>query len=177
MGLYDFKKNPRNPKRLKEYLFIASISIIASAFGILHDFVTFSISREYFTIAKRLGDGIKFSPDIVKLAVSATYWVGIVVGVVFVILNNPKDSVPQLRYSKLYRKLGIILGAIITSSTVGFVVSYVASPYFSIGGESFLKDPQAFEQVAFIHWGSYIGALIGLLISAYKIFQLRRKLA
>ena len=93
MGIVDVVRNPRDPKRAKEYLFIASVTFIASVYGVFRDYITFSISREYFVIAQDLGTEISFNPDIVVHAIRSTYWVGILIGVVFSFTNNPNQNI------------------------------------------------------------------------------------
>lgn len=176
-GTYDLFKNPKNPKRAKEYGFLASTTLFSVVFAIIHDFITFSISSEYFYIAKGLGRNIEFYPDIIWLAVKASYWAGIIVGLIFLVANNPKDKMMQLEYKILCRKLLYPLFFGLGLAVLGYFISFFAFPFFSIGAEELLEFPQNFEQVAFIHWGTYIGVLIGSIYGAIHILKVRKSLS
>ena len=175
LGIRDYLKNKEDPKRAKEYLFITGCSIASIIYAIIHDCITFSISFEYFAIAKELGNDVKLFPDVVLLATKASYWVGIIVGLVLVIANNPFKNYRQLTYTELSKQLPFPL---LTAVVFGFLAYYIpdlTEPLFSKGGEGILTDSNSFERVAFIHWGTYIGGLLGLIIAAAKVI-LRRKI-
>lgn len=174
MGIRDYLKNPQDPKRAKEYLFITLTTILAICFAILHDFITFNISKEYFSIAKELGDTVKFYPDILVLAITASYWVGIIIGVVFVVSNNPSKTLPQISYGNLAKVSFIPFTTAILTACLAFALSKIIAPIFSKNGIHIIYDPAAFESVAFIHWGTYIGALLGLIVSVFIIRKKRK---
>jgi len=61
MALLDYLQHPKNPTRLKEYAFLVYAMLVAVAYGILHDHVTATISREYFLRWKGLADDPRLS--------------------------------------------------------------------------------------------------------------------
>lgn len=174
-GLIDYIRNPSNPKRAKEYLFFASVSLLTVLFAIFHDFFTFNISQEYFEIGKGLGKGVIFFPNVLILAFKGSYWVGLVIGALFLIINNPSKIWPQLSYQNLYKLLLWPLLFSIGSAVIAYMLSFYFYPTFTKGAEKLLIAPKDFEHVLFIHYGTYIGALIGTLLSLYKIRTLRKE--
>lgn len=176
LGVRDWIKNKENPKRAKEYLFVLSLSILSMVFALLHDFITYNLSSEYFIFAKDLGENLSYFPDIVLLAVSASYSVGIVIGIMFLIANNPYKEYKQLNYHELYRYLKYPFISAIVTAIIAFFISGFAFPYFSKFGLGILKYPKNFEAVAFIHWGTYIGGALGGIFATFKIIMKRRLL-
>lgn len=173
-GLYDWVKNPQNPTRVREYGFLASCALISVIFAIFHDLITFNISYEYFEIAKDLGKDLKFFPKVVILAAKASYWVGLIVGIILVIANNPRKRLEPLPYKTLYRYLVYPFVSAITMALLGVLTAYSVFPYFTAnGGEQVLKYPMRFEIVAFIHWGTYIGGAIGAVVGGVQILKNR----
>ncbi len=173
LGVRDYLKNREDPKRAKEYLFIAGCSIASIVYAIIHDCITFSISIEYFAIAKDLGEDVKLFPDVVLLATKASYWVGIIVGLVLVVANNPFKNYKQLTYTELAKQIPLPLMAALIFGFLAYFIPDLTEPVFSKGGEEILKDPENFERVAFIHWGTYIGGLLGLVVTALKVLRKR----
>ncbi|HHH27511.1 MAG TPA: hypothetical protein ENK57_04055, partial [Polyangiaceae bacterium] len=57
LGVRDLLKNPQNPSRLKEYLFLFSVTAAVMSYGLAHDLLTFSISPSYFSAVKGLPRG------------------------------------------------------------------------------------------------------------------------
>lgn len=173
-GILDLAKNKENPKRAKEYGFLLSLAVLSTIFAIIHDFITFNISYEYFQIAKDLGPGIKFYPEVIYLAIKASYWFGIIIGVMFLLANNPIKHKIQLKYKELYKKLIYpFICAILFALFVGSM-SPIFPDYFSRGGEEFINDLTNYNRVAYIHWGTYIGGFLGSLFGVWKILKLRK---
>lgn len=175
LGIVDYIKNPKNPTKVKEYLFMFSVSILATIYAVIHDLITFTISKEYFVYGKNLGAEVVYFPDVFILAIKASYWLGIIIGIGYLVVNNPNKKYEQLNYYILYQNLiHPLLGAIIFA-LIGYLLSYIIHPYFTLGAEKILREPQRFESVAFIHWGTYLGTIGGTIYGAYKIKKMRLK--
>lgn len=171
-AIIDLIKNPQNPVRAKEYGFFASTCLLASLFAILHDLVTFNISKEYFEIGKGLGNIQYFFPSVATLAIKGSYWVGIVVGISFLVINNPSLKYPQLSYKKLYRILLTPFYFSIIFSCIGYFSSFAFFPTITTNMSS-IKEPKLFENVLFMHYGTYLGALVGTIVGMFQIQILR----
>ena len=81
LGIYDYIKNPQNPKRAKEYLFLLSTILISILYAIINDIFTITISREYFIFWKGIPDDAKFIWRVFKYAVQGSYGVGLILGI------------------------------------------------------------------------------------------------
>jgi hypothetical protein len=177
LGIIDYKKNPQSPTKVKEYLFLFSIVGIAMLYGIIHDFITYHISPEYFIMGKGIEsakDGFNF--DVVQLAMMALWSVGLIIGVIFLIANNPYKKIPQLKYSILYR---LSLYPVVIS----FLFAVLTGVFFYFFGLDFsdwlvdlefISEKKQFMTTWGIHTGSYLGGIIGLAIAVIRIAILRK---
>ena len=105
LGVVDCLRHPDNPTRAKEYLFLFSCAGIAMAYGVVHDYLTWHISPEYFVWGKGIESAAdSYSSEVVLLALKATWTAGLVVGAAFLVANNPRKGRPQLPYPTLYRQ-------------------------------------------------------------------------
>ncbi|MCP4602086.1 MAG: hypothetical protein GY847_16480 [Proteobacteria bacterium] len=181
LALIDVIKNPRNPRRLKEYAFLFSVTALAIGYGVIHDLVTYNICSEYFTI----GYGLKsaadsFYPEVALLAVKASWSAGLLIGLVILIANNPHKQLPQLDYNSLARYLaGPLTCSIVLAVTFGLVANLL-SPIIANQLELSvlrLHNEAGFLTVWGIHIGTYFGGLVGLILSAVLIRKARRTLS
>jgi hypothetical protein len=178
VGIIDYKKNPRNPGRAKEYLFLFSMVIIAMLYGIIHDFITYYISPDYFVLGKGIEsakDG--FNIDVVKLAMMALWWVGLLIAVIFLIANNSRKHTPQLRYPTLYRLT-------IYPLSISIVFAVLIGSFFYLYGLRFndwlpelasMTAQRRFMTTWGVHIGSYLGGLVGLVVAVIRIVALRKR--
>ena len=150
-------------------------SIIAGLYGIFHDQITFAISNEYFSKLKYQQFGYLNFVDSDRLKVSmigflATWWVGLFLGWFLARWFLPHNSYSSAR-SKIFKSF------IITFIT-SIVLATASGVYVFLFGKSFnylswaqiiktynIENSWAFVGVAYIHNASYLGALLGLLIS------------
>lgn len=156
-GIRDWKTNPKNPLRAKEYLFLLGATSLAIVFGIVHDAITSRISQEYFIVGKGLNPGPEFNISVLKLAVKASYSPGLIIGMSYLALNNPSPTRPKVTYLTLFKLLSApILGAILCA-VLGFFVLW----------SSLHTDRSvsiAFVKVHSIHIGTYIGGALGWIV-------------
>jgi len=69
LALVDLYKNPKNPRRVKEYGFLFAVTGLTMVYGLLVDTVTYSVSREYFFVGKGLESArAGFFPDVALMA-------------------------------------------------------------------------------------------------------------
>ena len=179
LALIDYKKNPANPTRIKEYAFLFSVAILVMAYGLLHDFITYSISKEYFIFAKGI-DSAKsgFSLDVIKLALMATWTAGLIVGVTFLFANNPGSQKKQLKYGLLFKLLSIPLVFSVTFAAIFGIIYSANWQFFAKSGHFdditlICSSPGNFMAVWGIHTGSYLGALLGLIVAVIIIIKLK----
>jgi hypothetical protein len=173
LGVIDVVRNPQNPKRLKEYAFLFGVTAIVMLFGLVHDAVTFSLSPDYFRVIKGIRSG-SFFPDVAQLALAASWTVGLVIGLAFLVANNPSERWPQLPYRRLARHLlwpAVMapLLAVFMAVATRLAPEWVAERL----GSSALRADVATVWVA--HIGTYVGAVSGLVAGVVQITRERRR--
>lgn len=169
----DYWRRGSEAQRYREYGFICIAGVLGGLVGFANDYVTCSISPDYFTLGKGLeaGDGLRWRAAAYGLKAGLT--AGIIGGAVcmFVRPANPPFSLEQMR--AWLKALWIpVAGAIL----LGLVLPIVAAGWdplrLSASLESLLNGEQIdrFRRVWWIHLGLYAGLAIGL-----AVMILRRK--
>jgi len=150
-------------------------SLVAGLYGILHDQVTFTISNEYFTKLKYQQFHYLSFDGSDRLRVSvigffATFWAGLLFGWFLARWFLPNCSLSVAR-GKIFKA-----SIIIFSTSILFAIAAGAYGLFSgatadhsswshIFNTYCIENTQSFVNVAYIHNSSYLGALVGLLIT------------
>jgi hypothetical protein len=179
MGLWDYYRHRENPKRLKEYIFLFSITLAAMAYGIVHDAVTYTISPAYYVIGKGLhlaADG--FNRDVVYLAMKATWTAGLIGGAAFLIANNPDKHGRQLKYGRLLRFAFIPFGASLCVEILLGALCYCFADTINVKlPENAFGQPvdARFIAVWGMHFGAYGGGIVGLIAALIIIIRTKRK--
>jgi len=188
LALYDLQQKGRESTRWREYLFLATCTAVAIAYGILNDQITSRISWEYFYYGKDLypilgpqtpPDPIGLSIQALKIGIEATWSVGLIIGAAMLIANNPSRRGPQLPYRRLIARLPKILLITLLGATVfGFAGSQFylndISPDFKNITATNLWRPHRFMTVYGIHLGGYIGGALAVIFSFTSIHHERR---
>lgn len=178
MGIIDWRRHPENPRRAKEYLFLLSVTGLTVTYGIFHDWITSTISPEYFVLGKGISrTAPHWQLQVSWLAVKATYWVGLLVGATLLILNNPRPGRLQLNYPQLFKTTTVCLGAAILAAPIFGLIFYLNYKRMLGAEAAVLVHPDLFALVWGIHNGSYIGGLIGTIAAGFIVRQKRKKLA
>lgn len=154
-------------------------ALIAGAYGILHDQITYAISPEYFTRFKfdqfsyadfGLGDRV----FVVAIGFLATWWVGFLAGWFLWRLGVRADgSSPPT--SDIIRRFWLILICGLLSGITGYFYGRHKVSTESLGDwlpytESLgVVDPADFVTVGQIHNFGYLGALLGLIIAGILV--------
>src|SRR5437667_12773961 len=111
----DLYRNRARATRWREYLFLILCVVAAIIYGIVNDQITSRISWEYFYYAKELDAvlGPTIPPDeralhaqALLVGIKATWWLGLLIGAVMLIANNPRPGRAPPSYGKLTQLLG-----------------------------------------------------------------------
>jgi hypothetical protein len=159
-------------------------ALIAGGYGILHDQLTYSISPEYFTEFKAAQfPHVDFSrPGRVcaaQIGFMATWWVGFIAGWFLARLTVP--HLPGKVAARWCRQAFVLL--IVVAALAGLAGAGVGwwetrsswGPAGEIGewqdyAHSYgVRNVPAFIRAAYIHNGSYLGALLGLTGACFWI--------
>ncbi len=150
-------------------------AVFAGFYGVLHNQVTFAISNEYFLKIKYLqfdylifGDNHRLNISIIGFF--AACWAGLLHGWFLSRWFLPHGSI-LIAYQKIFRSSIIIfvtsiLSAIVSGSYAFFhraVIDY--SNWAQIVNLYDIENKSALVNVAYIHNGSYLGALLGMFIA------------
>lgn len=167
------------------------VPLIAGIYGIIHDQITYSISSEYFTNFKFIQFGISHdlreSERLASCLVGflATWWVGIPIALVSGGIGIRKLDIREFKQLKI-RSIIITFSVAVLFGILGYLFglmkfSNMADWPVNIGGRSAnsemqiamstIKDLPSFWVVGTIHNFSYLGGVIGLIVSV--IFQIR----
>lgn len=178
LGLIDWLKNPHDPRRLREYGFLLYGTVVATAYGIVHDQVTVTISPEYFVVFKSLRPGpggLRWAT--LKLSVLATYWVGLIIAAALLVANNPSAHLPQLEYGRLRRQAVLpLIAGVLGAGCGAMMLGGLASGRTVLSWTGYLPvHATSFLLVWGIHLGSYAGGALGALVAVVLVRAERRR--
>lgn len=154
-------------------------ALLAGAYGIMHDHITYSISPEYYTNLKfrqfqyadfSLGDRV----FVTCIGFLAAWWVGFIFAWFFsrrLIPNQPRSRA----YRKILTGFAIVFGCGLLAGLGAYLYGFWRGPeadYSSWQPQLVrykITDSWAFVRVASIHNATYLGAFVGFLIALYLI--------
>lgn len=155
--------------------FGAAGAMVAGAYGIVHDQITFTLGPEYFTRFKFDQFDYLDKAKPVRIVVGeigflATWWVGFFAG-----WFMGRVAVPHLAVAKAARLCAAAVGIMLTTAIAFAVVSAFLAP-MDISDSRIenwrpmmqmyaVTDEVAFIRVGYIHNASYLGGLIGLIVA------------
>jgi hypothetical protein len=148
---------------------------IAGVYGIIHDQITYSISHEYFTKFKftqfiYADFGINDRFFVGTIGFIATWWVGFFVGWFLGRRFVPGQSRHKARQKIFIGFIVVFVLSVTFAFSANIYVTFldsesVLSNWFYTLDHYGISTRHAFIRVAYIHNSSYLGALIGLLIT------------
>ena len=178
-AIHDVATHGREASRAKEYAFLLLTTFAAVIYGIVHDQITASISPEYFLVWKGLAtDPRPWRIAVTLVAVRSSWWAGLLAGVCFLVANNPtRSGRRRLGYGELGRLAAVPpVVALVTAAACGAV--NVVDP-LGVGARvrELVAKPRlaAFMFVWGVHFGSYVGALVGVAWATRRIVARRRE--
>jgi hypothetical protein len=150
-------------------------SLFGGLYGIVHDQLTYSISREYFTKLKfdqfsYLNFGFPERVLVGEIGFLATAGVGFIMGWFLARWFLPRLPYESARRAIYKAFIFIVLSGMIIA-LIAWLYGIAAEPSLNLNGWSYnlkylgISDGWAFVRVAYIHYGGYLGGLIGLIIS------------
>jgi hypothetical protein len=154
-------------------------ALLAGAYGVLHDQVTYSISHEYFTRLKfsqfqYANFGLPPRAFVAEIGFLATWWVGLAAGWFIARITVPGfPRAAAFRYS--LRGFLIVFAFAVAAAIVGYGFSLLHGPDYSawegLTSTLGILDLPRFVRVAYLHNAGYLGGLAGLVAA---IIYLRR---
>ena len=188
LAITDLVRNGSRATRWREYAFLLAATAFAMLYGTLNDAIAVRISWEYFYYGKGLSNqlGPIVPPEpatihraAVAVGLRATWTVGLLVGALLLIANNPRANRKQISYRKMLQLL-LLIGATAAIFAVigGLVGSYgwlnwTNAELKATWRENLFRPPR-FLAVYGINLGGYVGGALGTVI-AIGLMQRRRK--
>lgn len=188
LALVDLYRHGREATRWREYAFLLFTIAMAMAYGIINDQITSRISWEYYAYGKGLApvlgdhippDSLRLSWEAAKVGMQATWAVGLLVGVICLLANNPRRDRPRLSYPQLLARVPwMIMITAAIAALLGWVGCRGGLAGFSEDFREMMRldqfRPARFMAVYGIHLGGYIGGAVGTLVMVASIFRARR---
>jgi len=154
-------------------------AMIAGAYGVLHDQITYSISAEYFTKLKfkqfqYANFGLSDRIMVAEIGFLATWWVGFVGGWFLARRLIPNQN-RRLACRQIAIGFGVVFCFGVIFALLGFMYGLWRGPDADYSSwewafERFgIMDTWSFVRVAYIHNASYLGGLIGLIVALATI--------
>lgn len=156
-------------------------ALLAGGYGIFHDQVTFTISPEYFTEMKFeqfafANFGFPQRVFVAEIGFLATWWVGLLSGWLLARLAYSTWSALAAR-RQCWVGFSTIIITTFTAGLLGYVLGrgpLGANALWREAGISYgVKDLPAFLCVAAIHYASYFGGALGLVIALVRMWRAR----
>ena len=154
-------------------------ALLAGLYGVLHDQITYSIFPEYFTRLKftqfhYANFGLPPRVLVSEIGFLATWWVGFLAA--WFIARITVSGFPRAAaWQHSARGFLIIFAFAFPAAFVGYGFSFLHGSDYSawedLAASLGIRDLPSFVRVAYIHNGSYLGALVGLVAA---IIYLRR---
>jgi hypothetical protein len=170
--------------KLHSLSFILAVSAmgagVAGIYGVLHDQITYTLSPEYFSRLKfhqfaHANFGLHPRFFVAEIGFLATWWMGLLSGwFVARVIESAWSKGHRGRQVRI--AFSIILLSAILSGATGWGLAYGGAydrEYWTVACQLLrVEDVPAFVKVAYIHYGSYSGGLLGLIAA---IVHLKRK--
>jgi len=154
-------------------------ALIAGAYGILHDQITFTIGPEYFHNFKfhqfayaDFGFGDRIFASFIGFV--ATWWVGLIVGWILA-----RRCLPNQQRSTARKQICLGFAVVFATGFLAGVVGYLYgvwrgpdadySAWQSALAQYNVSDHWSFMRVGYIHNARYIGGLAGLLLTYFVV--------
>jgi len=180
LAVVDLRRNGQRATRWREYLLLLVAVATAVFYGVINDQLTCTISWEYFYYGKEIYKVVgpetppadwPFRWEVAKVGIMATWSVGLILGVILLVANNPIKNWPRLSYRTLLRCLITIVLISITFGIIGGLLGYQGfltnlSPDFQDMTRANVFRPKNFICTWGIHLGGYVGGIVGTITCA-----------
>jgi hypothetical protein len=168
-------------------LLLLATLVLCGLFGSLHDQISYTVSREYFTLFKFPQFGIDLGGNerlgAATVGFLATWWMGIPIGAT---LGTISLFAPEARtmLTETFRAFLVVTCVTLLASTIGLLWGYITFVWFSSPAPEGWFVPKGTEHLPLflcagnMHNAGYIGGVLGLLLEAIwlsrRVSQLRR---
>jgi hypothetical protein len=172
----DWRRQGERATRWREYSFLLVAGILGGLFGVGVDQLTSTISPEYFIFGKGIPNDAAFRVHVASLGFQAGFIMGIVVGGIYLLANNPRPQRISLSFVRLFRfAVAPLIAAILVAPISALVVGHSDPLNLAHEFREVLSPTEIghFRLVWGIHLGIYAGGTMGAALGVMQIRRLR----
>jgi hypothetical protein len=172
----DWRRHGERATRWREYSFLLVAGMLGGSFGVGIDQLTSTISPEYFIFGKGIPHDDAFRVHVASLGFQAGFVMGMLVGGIYLLANNPRPGRTSLSYGRLFR-FGV--APIIAAAVAAPISALAIDNWDPLNLARELRDvlsPAEIDQFRLvwgIHVGLYVGGVIGTAVGVVKIRRSR----
>ena len=161
-------------------LLVIASTLLASVYGYFHNYITFSISPEYFTKFKfyqfSVLEYVVQDDDHLKasyVGIMATWWFGTVIGGILGLSSFFLSKINLLHFLKA---ILLCIGVTILFSFLGYLVGLYATEDLGFSAEFLnnLSNKKDFLTAGTMHNFSYLGGSVGLFAAILYLLRVHR---
>jgi hypothetical protein len=174
----DWRRHGDRATKWREYSFLIVAGMLGGAFGVAIDQLTSTISPDYFVLGKGIPNDAVFRMHVATLGFQAGFVMGMLVGGIYLLANNPHPDCIALPYVRLFRyAIAPIIAAIVVAPFSALVIGNwdPLNLAHELRGALSPADIDHFRLVWGIHVGLYAGGLIGAILGVMRIRRLRAR--
>jgi hypothetical protein len=168
----DWRRRAAQATKWREYSFL----LVAGLLGIAIDQITATISPDYFVLRKGITADDRFRLSIAALGFQAGLLMGMVVGGIYLIANNPRPDRRSLPAAQLFRvALFPIFAAMVLMPLVALAVHRWDPLHLTLELSDMLSPSRIGRLLTVwgMHLGIYLGGLLGTIYGVVGIRRLR----
>ncbi|MES2485386.1 MAG: hypothetical protein V4581_05465 [Bacteroidota bacterium] len=177
---------------MKKFAILLAIIIlscfIGGLYGILHDFLTYSISPEYYTRFKFIQFGLVFdyhnaelyhNHPLIPVALvgwMATWWMGLIIGTILGLVTLRLNA--KTMFTTTLKAIGITIAISFITGLAGLLYGwlFLMDKFTALKAAGWqlpegLDEPGNFIIVGSMHNFSYIGGALGLAVGIVFVFR------
>jgi hypothetical protein len=176
----DWRRHGDQATKWREYGFLLVAGLLGGMFGVGIDQFTSTLSPDYFVLGKGIPNDAAFRAHVAALGVQAGFVMGMLVGGLYLLANNPRPDRIALSYVRLFRyAVAPIVAAIVVAPISALLVANWDPLHLARELRDLLPPAEIehFRLVWGIHLGVYAGGIIGAIIGVIRIRRLRVNLA
>ncbi len=172
----DWRRHGERATKWREYSFLVVAGTLGGVFGVAIDQLTSTISSDYFVLGKGIPNDAAFRVHVATLGFQAGFVMGMLVGGLNLLANNPRPDRIALSYVRLFRyAVAPIIAAIVVAPISALVIGNWDPLHLAHELRDVLSPAEIdhFRLVWGIHVGLYAGAVIGAIVGVVQIRRLR----
>ena len=164
--------------RAKEYTYLFGMTAAAMAYGMVHDYVSWSISPAYFVLGKGIASAATgYTWETMKLAATALWSVGLLGSACVLLANNADKQGRQVPYAFLVKVAAVpLLLSIAIEIPFGLSFHYIAPWFLSAPHlrSLYTHAGSSFFIVWGMHIGAYFGGAVGIIFAVFVVVRKKR---